>query len=253
MTTLRSIIVDDEATSLRSLKYEIETYCNDVEVVSGLQDPVVAIDEIKKEKPDVVFLDIEMPVINGFELLQSFQKIDFDVIFVTAYDQFAVRAFEFNAIDYLLKPVLKSKLVQSVQKVREKKTHHFPQTDLNALVHNIQYQNGGSLIKSIAIPTSEGFEMIHIDEIVYLQAESNYTWVHLENRQKYLVSKTLKEVSGMVTGTQFFRAHKSYFVNLNYLRRYVRGRGGYLIMKDDTQIPVSRSNRNDLLKLLNLS
>ncbi len=252
MSKIKAILVDDESTSLRSLKYELEKYCPDVEVVAAIDDPVAAIKEIEKQKPHLVFLDIEMPVMNGFELLQSFNTIDFDVIFVTAYDQFAVKAFEFNAVDYLLKPILKSKLIQSVQKVSERQKHQFNQTELHALVQNIQHQNGNSGMDSIAIPTSEGFELIHVEEITFLQAESNYTWVNLEKGTKYLVSKTLKEVSGMISRGPFVRVHKSYYVNLNHVRRYIRGRGGYLVLKDGTQIPVSRSQRVELMRILKL-
>lgn len=252
MTEIKAIIIDDEAASVRSLNYELNKYCPEVSVIASFQDPVEALSQIDKLKPDLVFLDIEMPLMNGFEFLQSFAHIEFDVIFVTAYDKFAVRAFEFNAVDYLLKPVLKSKLIQSVKKVAEKKKHHFAQSDLMALMQNINRPNDKNDFHSIAIPTSEGFEMIHLDEITHLQAESNYTWVFMEDDQKYLVSKTLKQVSAMIEKSNFFRAHKSYVVNMHFVRRYVRGRGGYLVLKNDTQIPVSRNQRNDLLEFLNV-
>jgi two-component system LytT family response regulator len=252
MSTLSAILVDDEASSLRSLRYEIEKYCPDVEILDAIQDPVKAVQVIEEHGPDVVFLDIEMPKMNGFDLLQSFSSVDFDVIFVTAYDEFAVRAFEFNAVDYLLKPVLKTKLIQSVKKVSEKQKHQFAQSDLQALMQNIQRGVPEPSLASIAIPTTEGFELILISEIVYLQAESNYTWLFLESKEKHLISRTMKEVSQMINNPQFFRAHKSYLVNLAHVRRYVRGRGGYLVLKDSTQIPVARSQRSVLMETLNL-
>lgn len=249
---LETILVDDEGVSLRSLRYELEKYCPNVEIVDELTDPVMAIESIKEHDPDLVFLDIEMPRINGFDLLQSFSSINFDVIFVTAYDEFAVRAFEFNAIDYLLKPVLKSKLIQSVNKVAVKQRHQFAQEDLHALMQNIQRNVPDPRIPTLAIPTQEGFEIIHISEITHLQAESNYTWVFLAKDEKYLVSRTMKEVAEMINSSQFLRVHKSYFVNLNHIRKYVRGRGGYLILRNGLDIPVSRNQRSDLLEALNL-
>lgn len=252
MNPIKAIIIDDEAASLRSLKYELEKYCPEIIVLETFQDPVQAYEEIKVLQPDLIFLDIEMPVMNGFEFLQRFPSIDFDVIFVTAYDKFAVRAFEFNAVDYLLKPVLKSKLIESVKKVTEKKKHHFAQSDLMALMQNIQRPREQKDYRTIAIPTSEGFEMIHLDEITHMRAESNYTWVFLSNDQKYLVSKTLKQVSSMIPLDHFFRAHKSYVVNMHFVRRYIRGRGGYLVLKNDTEIPVSRNHRKDLLDFINV-
>lgn len=252
MQPLQAILVDDEPASLRSLKHELGVHCPNVEVVASISDPVEAVQVIHNTEPDLVLLDIEMPVMNGFQLLLQFPRIEFDVIFVTAYDEFAVRAFEFNAVDYLLKPVLKTKLVQSVQKVAEKQRHQFAQTDLQALMQNIQRSAPEPSLPSIAIPTTDGFELLLITEIVYLQAESNYTWVFLENKEKHLVSRTMKEVAQMINSPQFFRAHKSYLVNLTHVRRYVRGRGGYLVLRDGSQIPVARSQRTVLMETLRL-
>ena len=253
MSTLKAILVDDELQSLTSLKFELETYCKDVEVIATSQDPVEALKIIEVEKPDLLFLDIEMPVMNGFELLQSIPKIEFDVIFVTAYDEFAVRAFDFNAIDYLLKPVLKSKLIQAVTKVSQKKNHRFDKDHLAALIQNVNRDNHiDEQLDSIAIPTQEGFEMIDVKSISYLAAEGNYTWLHSSDEKKYLISKNLKEVASIINRNFFFRAHKSYLINLNQIKKYVRGRGGYLILKDGSNIPVARNQKQELLKIMNL-
>ena len=247
---IKTILVDDERGSIQSLKFELQAYCPDVEVIGSTQDPEEAISLIKAENPDLVFLDIEMPGMNGFELLQKFGSIDFNVIFVTAYDQFAIQAFEFNAIDYILKPVRKEKLVNAVQKVTERQNSNFPQDQLTALVNNIQLQSKSG-IEKIALPTSDGYEFVHVNNLVFLQAESNYTWVHLESK-KYLIAKTLKEMSAMIPFPQFFRAHKSYLVNLNHVSKYVRGSGGYLVLDNGGQIPVSRSQKDNLLSVLNV-
>jgi two-component system, LytTR family, response regulator len=250
--TMKAILVDDEKSSLRSLTYELNAYCPEVTVVAQCQDPVKAVEEIRINKPDIVFLDIEMPGMNGFELLQQFTEIDFDVIFVTAYDRFAMKAFDFNAVDYVLKPVRKSKLIQAVQKAAERQYHGIAPSDLQALLQNINVQAQTGIIQNIALPTSEGFAMVDINDICYLNSDSNYTWVYTVNQKKYLVSKTLKEFVGMLNFPQFFRAHKSYFVNLNHLDRYIRGNGGYLVLKNGAQIPVSRANKAELMRLLNI-
>ena len=244
---LKAILIDDELDSLESLAMELKAYCPALTVVGSYSDPREGRKALLENQPDILFLDIEMPHLNGFELLESLAKINFEVIFVTAYDEFAIRAFEFNATDYLLKPIMKSKLIQAVQKIEDQKNNHVDHEDLKALVQNIQLQRG---LENIALPTTDGFEFIHVNDIAFLKSESNYTWVHLTNKQKHLMSKTLKEVSQMVRFPQFFRSHQSYLVNLNYVKKYVRGNGGYLVLKDKTQIPVSRANKDSLMKIL---
>lgn len=248
---MKAILVDDEKSSLRSLAYEINAYCPEVTVIAKCNDPLVALEEIQTQKPDLVFLDIEMPEINGFELLQRLPEINFDVIFVTAYDEFAIKAFDFNAVDYVLKPVRKTKLIQAVQRASEKRQKGFDTAQLEALMQNIQLQTKTPAgLQSIALPTTEGFSMVDINEIRYLEAESNYTWVYLNNDKKHLVSKTLKDFVGMLDFPQYFRPHKSYLVNLHYLDRYVRGQGGYLVLKNGVQVPVARSQKAELMRVL---
>ncbi len=199
---IRAYLVDDERSSIDSLEFEIQEYCPDVEIVGFNQNPVDAVEVLKNDPPDLLFLDIEMRELNGFELLGEFDSIPFDVIFVTAYDQFAMQAFEFNAIDYLLKPVRKDKLIQAVQKVEDRQKHAFQRNELDALVNNIQLRSGPG-IEKIALPISDGYKFVHVNDIIMLQAESNYTWVHL-NTNKYLVARTLKEMSSMIAFPQFF-------------------------------------------------
>lgn len=249
MSKLKAVLIDDEKSSLQSLTYELNAYCPEIEVVAAFKDPREGLQHLKALPPDLLFLDIEMPGMNGFDLLQALQSIDFAVIFVTAYDQFAIKAFEFNALDYLLKPVRKEKLIQAVKKVQDQQQHKFDRTSLDALIQNIRIQARGG-IEQIALPTSDGFSMVHINDIAYLQADSNYTWVFLLSQKKYLVAKTLKDMEEMLQFPQYFRAHKSYLVNLNHVEKYVRGQGGYLVMKDATQIPVARAQKGDLMKYL---
>jgi len=251
MSALKAILIDDERSSLESLTYEIREYCPEVEVIKTYQDPELAIQGIQKLHPDIVFLDIEMPGMNGFELLQKIPDLFFNVIFVTAYDQFAIRAFDFNAVDYVLKPVRKIKLISAVQKVIDRQQPKLGTSSLDALIQNIRIQTNSGL-ENIALPTHDGFTMAHINDITYLQAESNYTWVHHVSKKKYLVTKTLKDMEEMLNFQQYFRPHKSYLVNLNHVDRYIRGQGGYMVMKDQTQIPVARAQKMELLRVLKL-
>jgi two-component system LytT family response regulator len=251
MVKLKAILIDDEKSSLESLSYEINEYCPEIEVINTCQNPLEGIKLVQSEQPDILFLDIEMPGINGFEFLGKIPEIDFHVIFVTAYDQFAIKAFEFNAVDYLLKPVRKSKLISAVQKILDRKHTEFDKSNLEALIQNIHIQSHTGL-ENIALPTSDGFSMVHVNDISHLQADSNYTWVHLLNQKKYLVTKTLKDMEEMLQFPQYFRPHKSYLVNLNHVDRYIRGQGGYLVMKDSTQIPVARGQKSEMMKVLNI-
>lgn len=249
MSKLKAVLIDDEKSSLQSLTYELNAYCPEVDVIAAFKDPGEGLAYIKSMPPDILFLDIEMPGMNGFDLLQALHTIDFAVIFVTAYDQFAIKAFEFNALDYLLKPVRKEKLIQAVKKVQDHQQQKLDRTSLDALIQNIRVQTRSG-IEQIALPTSDGFSMVHINDITYLQADSNYTWVFISSQKKYLIAKTLKDMEEMLQFPQYFRAHKSYLVNLNHVEKYVRGQGGYLVMKDATQVPVARAQKGDLMKYL---
>jgi two-component system LytT family response regulator len=251
MSRLKTILIDDEKGSLESLTFEIREYCPEVEVIAATQDSAEGLRLIQKLSPDLIFLDIEMPGMNGFELLQQLSDVSLHVIFVTAYDQFAIRAFDFNAIDYVLKPVRKAKLISAVQKVVERQQPKLDKMSLDALVQNIRIQSHTGL-ENIALPTHDGFNMVHVNDITYLQAESNYTWVHLADKKKYLVTKTLKDMEDMLSFPQYFRSHKSYLVNLNHVERYVRGQGGYLVMKDHAQIPVARTQKTELMQVMKL-
>lgn len=248
---IKAILIDDEKSSLQTLEFEINAYCPEVNIVAACSSPEYGLKEIRLKQPELVFLDIEMPGMNGFELLQSMDTIDFDVIFVTAYDQFAVKAFEFNAVDYLLKPVLKSKLIQAVQKVIDKSEHSFPKQKFDALLNNINLHSTPGLEK-IALPTSDGFEFIHINDLTHLKGESNYTWAFLESGKKFLIAKTMKDVIPIISFPQFYRTHKSFVVNLNHVSKYVRGSGGYLVMNNSEQIPVSRAQKPGLMDLLKI-
>jgi two-component system LytT family response regulator len=216
-----------------------------VQVIAGCISGKEAIPLLKEQKPDLVFLDIEMPHINGFEMLQALPRIDFDIIFTTAYDQFAIKAIKFSALDYLLKPIDKDELAGAVDKINTHPSRFISTRQLDLLLQNMQSARHG--LETIALPTLEGYEMVQAAHIVRCESDSNYTLIFLKNGTKILVSKTLKEVEELLEGHSFFRVHHSHLVNLNEIKKYVKGDGGYLVMSNNNAVSVSRSKKDALL------
>src|SRR5690606_27364366 len=202
----------------------------------------------REEQPDLVFLDIEMPFMNGFDLLNQLDEINFSLIFTTAYDQFAVKAFKVSALDYLVKPVEDEDLIQAVQKaISNKRT-----TEDVAVKHLLKQVTERKLSDRIFVPTSNGLEFVESEQIVHCESDSNYTTIFLEGGAKMLISRTLKDIEDMLTADYFFRVHNSHLVNLKYVKKYVRGDGGHLELKDGSIIGVSRARKQALLDYLNL-
>lgn len=183
---------------------------------------------------------------NGFELLQQFSEIPFEVIFTTGYDAYAIKAIRFSALDYLLKPIEKDELVKAVAKVQARPVHPVNQ-QLDILLERLAGKPIG--LQKIALPSLEGFELVMVDNILRCESDSNYTYVYLKNGRKVLVSRTLKDIEELLEGHSFMRVHHSHIVNLNEIERYVRGEGGYLIMSDSSSVNVSRSRKDALLKV----
>lgn len=245
---LKAILIDDEVNALDALEIELGAYCPEVNIVAKCQSGEQGLKAIYKHSPEVIFLDIEMPWMNGFELLQQLDDISFDVIFVTAYDKFAVKAFEFSAIDYLLKPVAKDKLIRAVDKVINNKNRHMHKTQFEFLIQNLKI--GQQLLPNIALPNTEGLEFVQVKDIIYVESESNYCRVHLAGGDKIFLAKTLKYVQNLLEGHPFLRIHQSYLVNLAHVKKYIKGKGGYVVMSDGQSLPVSRNNKSDLMKIV---
>lgn len=244
---IKAIIIDDEVHCIDTLSMLLADYCPEVDVVDKCMSAKKGLEAIEELKPELVFLDIEMPVMNGFEFLEQFNAIPFSVIFTTSYDQYAIKAIRFSALDYLLKPIDPKELITAVQKVQEKKMHPSPE-QFRMLMD--QVHNKGNKITRVAVPTSEGFELILAEEIIYCEANDNYTHLFLKNKRKLIACRTLKEIEEQLTDfASFIRVHHSYMVNLNEVNKYVRGEGGYLIMSDSTTVNVSRSRKDALMRL----
>lgn len=238
------MIIDDEMPSIKSLVWEIEGLDIPVHVLATCTSPVDAIEKIPQYKPELVFLDIEMPHMNAFEMLSQLPVIDFDIIFTTAYDAYAIKAFEVHAIDYLLKPVEKQALNRALLRFMEQRDQQNISQRLEGLFNTLNKQNPA--FPKLALSTMEGLEFVRIDQIVRCESSSNYTYVHTADGKQRLVSKTLGDVEKMLDQHQFHRIHKSHLVNLLYIQKYIRGKTGTLILDDGTSIPVSRQKKEFL-------
>lgn len=239
---LRAIIVDDERHSLETTAILIRKFCPDIEVVAELQNPIDAVEVINTEEPDLLFLDISMPKMNGFELLNVLTYKEADVIFTTAYDEYALEGFKQGAVHYLVKPIDAEDLVESVQRVKKKRSEG-----------KVSGINGMGLKPKIPISSLNGVELIEVDQIIRCESDGNYTTIVLQQR-KITVSKTLKEIEKqLVDFPFFFRLHNSHLVNLNQVVKYIRGEGGSVILSNQEEIGVSRSKKMELLEVLGIN
>ena len=243
---INAIIVDDEPYCCEVLSTLLERYCPEVKVVAVCPSAQEALKTIHRLQPQLVFLDIEMPQMNGFAMLEQLPEINFHLIFTTSYDQYAIKAIRFSAIDYLLKPIDREELQKAVQKVNRQVQKPVAQ-QLEIL---LQKMNHSTAVNKVALPTMEGLQMVHVDSIIRCESDSNYTIIQLKDKQKLVVSRTLKEIEEMLEDYPFARVHHSYLVNLNEINKYVKGEGGYLVMSDGSNIDVSRSKKESLLKKL---
>lgn len=244
---IRCVLIDDENNSLEMMEWLIKTYCPQVSIVAMCNSSEKGIEAIKKFKPDVVFLDIEMPHMNGFDMLEQFDKLFFDVVFCTAYDQFAIKAFKYSALNYLLKPVDPSDLQETFRRLEEKKSSPSKE-QIEMLLQNIR-GNAKPPVQRIALTTNDGMIFVSTQDILYCEAESNYTSVVLKGGKRILVSKVLKDIDETLSGNDFYRIHNSFLININHIKKYVRGDGGYVIMENDVTISISRSRRQEFMEL----
>ena len=246
---ITAIIVDDEPDCCESMAMLLERYCPEVKVLDICYSAETALQSIKEHAPEILFLDIEMPFMNGFELLEKLGKINFDLIFTTSYDQYAIKAIRFSALDYLLKPIDRAELQKAVQKAAQRNQHPLPQ-QLEMLLQKLK--NPAISIKKIAIPTMEGFQLLTAESIISCESEGNYTHLFLKDKRKITASRNLKEVEELLEDYAFIRIHHSYIVNINEVEKYIKGEGGYLMMSDGSNINVSKSRKELLLKKLSL-
>ena len=244
---IKAVILDDEKHAIETLKWKLENYCPDVKVISTFNDPEDGVEYLNSHKVDLLFLDIEMPVLTGFGVLQEMKSFDFDVIFTTAYDKYGIRAIKYSALDYLLKPVQIDELQEAITKYQKKHFRNVLPQQLEVLFQSLQKDNAKN--QKIALATKESIELVRPSDIVYCESDNNYTYVFLNNGKKKLISKTLKEFEELLGPFNFYRSHQSYLVNIDHISEFMRHDGGYLIMNNGQKVGVSRNKKEGLLSL----
>lgn len=239
---MKIAIIDDELHCIKSLILHLTSLFPECEIVYTSTKPKDSILPLKELKIDLLFLDVEMPGINGFELLEQFDDLPFDVMFTTAYSQYAIQAFKAQAINYLLKPIDENELRDAIQIWNEKNIHEKNSDEINHLLKHLKKE--GLLENKIAVPVTDGFEFLDVKEILYCQSQNNYTYIYLLNGEKVLISKTLKTVESALERFYFLRTNQSFLINPNFMKKYNRSEGGHIVMVDGKQIPVSNAKKD---------
>jgi two-component system LytT family response regulator len=246
---IKAIIVDDEQRSRDALNGLIERYCPEVFIIAqanGCQD---GIEKAQKFNPDLVFLDIQMPDGSGFNFLEAFEKFNFEVIFTTAHDQYAIKAIRYSALDYLLKPIDPDELKAAVRKFMQKQDKGQINNNIKVLLENLKNPSNES--KKIILSTSEGMHIVSTDDIIRCESDDYYTKFFFLNATSILISKTLKQNEAILSDFNFIRPHKSHLINIKYIKSYLKVDGGYILMTDGSKIPVSRRKRESIVEILN--
>ena len=246
---IRSIVIDDEQHCVRSLLSDLQQHCPAIEVVEACFSAKEGMMAIKKLNPDLVFLDVEMPWMNGFEMLELLGDINFSIIFTTAHDEFAAKAFRISAVDYLLKPIDANDLKAAVQKVEKKMDEGSSVQHISNLLRNMRQT---SAEQKIALPQREGYEFVDVATIIYCQAEGAYTKIFINEKKPMLISRTLGDVEELLSPEMFQRIHHSTVVNVNYIAQFLRTDGGSVVLKNGEKLSVSKAKKDMLMARLGL-
>lgn len=245
---LKAVIVEDEKRSRETLSGLLKLYCKNVQVVDEADGVQSGIQSIKKHAPDVVFLDIQMPDGSGFKMLELLERIDFDIIFTTAYDQFAIKAIKFSALDYLLKPIFPDDLVAAVKKAESRKESQNAQKSVEVLLENIRIPDREP--PKIILSTSEKIHVVKVEDIIRCESDNYYTQFFFKDGKKLLVSKTLKENEELLSEYNFLRPHKSHLINALYIESFNKRDGGTILMMDGSEVPVSRRKKEKIMEII---
>jgi two-component system, LytTR family, response regulator len=243
---MKAIIIDDERHCVNVLAKLITDYCPQVQIVAKTTDSTEGVALVREHQPDILFLDIEMPILNGFQVLDEISDLSFSLVFTTAYDSFAVKAFKYSALDYLLKPIDVKELINAVHKTVEKQAIDNRQLDL---LRKQLYAPQRSMSDKIALPYQHGYTFIEIDTIVHCEADNNYTKVHLANNEIHLITKTLGDVEEILEGRSFFRPHRQFLLNLHHIKRIIKNEGTYAVMQNEVNIPIARNKKDEFILL----
>ncbi len=239
---IRAILIDDEKHAIETLRWQLNEYCPNIEIVKECYSGEDGLSSINELKPQLVFLDIEMPKMSGFAMLEQIDGFNFKVIFTPAYDKYAIKAFKTSAVDYLLKPIDKEELIIAVRKVTESLKQGTLDNQLERLFKELNNN------RRIALPTMEGLRFIDHRDISHCNADGSYTLIHLGNKEQIMVSKSIKRLEEMLPNPPFIRVHHSHVVNFEQIDRYIRGQGGYVVMKNGSHVDVSRNRKEEVLK-----
>ena len=247
MEKIKAILIDDELNSLQNLQQKLKDFCPDVNIIAASQKPEEGILLIKQHQPDVVFLDIEMPRMSGFRMLEQLGEYDFDIIFTTAYNHYSIEAIRISAFDYLVKPIGIEDLQHAVERLSKSRNKH-TKDKIDILKKSLG--DNKTQEDKIAISTTEGIEFISIKNIIHFESKSNYSKIYLLENKSILVTKILKDFEEMLLPYNFYRIHNSHLINLNYIKKYVRSQGGHVILQDGTEIDISRRKKEEFLKMI---
>lgn len=243
---LQTILIDDEPRGLNSLQKLLQLNCSDVEIVATCSNVDGAVERINELNPDLVFLDIAMPIKSGFDLLREFEEIQFEVIFVTAHNKFMIEAFHFSAIDYLLKPVDDDLLIDAVKRAKKRIIEKTGSKNIETFLHNIQQRQSPQNMK-LCIPSLKGFQVVELNEILYAEAAGNYTNFYFANHHSICTSKPIHEYEELLEDAGFIRIHKSHLINLLHVKEYVKGEGGSVILSNGKEMEVARRKKDTFL------
>lgn len=247
MEKIKAILIDDELSSLQNLQQKLSAFCPEVTIIATAQKPEAAILLIRQNKPDVIFLDIEMPRMSGFRMLDEIGEYDFNIIFTTAYNHYAIDAIRISAFDYLTKPIAIADLQAAVNRLLSAQVQ---QTKEKIDILKTSLQDKKSQEDKIAITTAEGIEFIPIKNILHIESNSNYSKIYLMDTKPLIVTKLLKDFEDILLPYHFYRIHNSHLINLNYIQKYLKADGGQVLMQDGTVIDIARRKKDEFLKII---
>lgn len=246
---IKTILVDDEPRGINTLKKILELYCPDVQVIASCNDADSAKDKIEQLQPDLVFLDIAMPGKTSLAMLSELNAITFQIIFVTAHNEYSLQAFKYSAIDYLLKPVHEDELIQAVTRASKKIQDGLINRNVETLLYNIHQSKSSGDIK-LCIPSLKGFQVIRLSDVIFCESETSYTVFHLTDNQKLVSSKPIFEYEQLLEKNDFVRIHRSYLVNINHVKEYRRGEGGTVVLLNGPELEVSRRKKDNFIAVM---